>query len=194
MQLCVYVVARDYGFAPNPFHGICSLATCKPVLRENAQVGDWIVGIGSKENGSSGRIIFAMNVDEKITFNQYWSDQRFHNKRPYLPGSRMMRYGDNIYHQSSSGKWIQEDSHHSLEGGNLNYENKDRDTSSNYVVLGREFYYFGRNCPAIPASLSSLDWPHPGHKCDFPTKTRDGLIAFLRTNYIPGVHGLPTDW
>ncbi len=28
---------RDYGFAPNPFHGICTLATCKPVIRRVAR-------------------------------------------------------------------------------------------------------------------------------------------------------------
>ena len=27
-----YVVARDYGFAPNPFNGILTLAACKPVI------------------------------------------------------------------------------------------------------------------------------------------------------------------
>lgn len=25
-----YVVARDFGFAPNPFNGFLTLATCKP--------------------------------------------------------------------------------------------------------------------------------------------------------------------
>jgi len=40
-ELHSYVVARDYGFAPNPFFGFCTLATCKPRLRSVAQVGDW---------------------------------------------------------------------------------------------------------------------------------------------------------
>ena len=33
---------RDYGFAPNPYFGYCTLATCKPVIRRCAGVGDWI--------------------------------------------------------------------------------------------------------------------------------------------------------
>lgn len=37
-------VARDYGFAPNPFFGVCTLATCKPRIRSVAQIGDWVVG------------------------------------------------------------------------------------------------------------------------------------------------------
>ena len=38
-----YVITRDYGFAPNPFGGICTLATCKPGIRNHATVGDWVV-------------------------------------------------------------------------------------------------------------------------------------------------------
>ncbi len=41
-----YIVRYDSGFAPNPFYGFCTLATCKPDIRKHAQVGDWIVGTG----------------------------------------------------------------------------------------------------------------------------------------------------
>src|SRR5712671_5339411 len=34
MRLYSYVVARDFGFAPNPFFGVCTLATCKPDIRK----------------------------------------------------------------------------------------------------------------------------------------------------------------
>ena len=57
-----YKLSRDYGFAPNPFHGICTLATCKPQIRKGAQVGDLIIGCGSKELKMQGKIIFAMRV------------------------------------------------------------------------------------------------------------------------------------
>ena len=48
MRLHSYVVARDYGFAPNPFFGVCTLATCKPKIRSAAKLGDWVMGTGSK--------------------------------------------------------------------------------------------------------------------------------------------------
>ena len=41
MNLYSYVITRDYGFAPNPFWNICTLATCKPQIREHALKGDW---------------------------------------------------------------------------------------------------------------------------------------------------------
>ncbi len=71
MTLYCYVVARDYGFAPNPFFGVCTLATCKPKIRKRAQVGDWIVGMGSKVHGSEGRLVFAMKVSATCTYDEY---------------------------------------------------------------------------------------------------------------------------
>lgn len=47
-----YVVARDYGFAPNPFNGILTLAACKPVIRKGADVGSFVIGFTNKENGN----------------------------------------------------------------------------------------------------------------------------------------------
>jgi hypothetical protein len=42
----VYVVDRDFGFAPNPFYGVLTLATCKPRIRSVASMGDWVIGVG----------------------------------------------------------------------------------------------------------------------------------------------------
>ena len=35
MKLYSYIVARDFGFAPNPFYGFCTLATCKPKIAKD---------------------------------------------------------------------------------------------------------------------------------------------------------------
>ena len=52
MKLYSYIVAHDGGFAPNPFWGYCTLANCKPKIRQTAKVGDWIVGLSSKPKGN----------------------------------------------------------------------------------------------------------------------------------------------
>ena len=93
MRLFSYVVARDYGFAPNPFYGYCTLATCKPEIRKVADVGDWDLGTGSKSHGSAPHAVFAMLVTETLTFNGYWSDPRFRSKRPNLRGSKKQAFG-----------------------------------------------------------------------------------------------------
>ena len=65
--LYLYVVDRDFGFAPNPFHGVCTLATCKPKIRKFAKVGDWIIarhgkGIIVVSNNQSMYKIFSGNL------------------------------------------------------------------------------------------------------------------------------------
>lgn len=80
LELFSYVIARDYGFAPNPFFGCCTLATCKPNIRRVAEIGDWIVGTGSAARKRKGFLIFAMCVNETMQFNEYWEDPRFQQK------------------------------------------------------------------------------------------------------------------
>ena len=65
MNVYSYILASDTGFAPNPFWGYCTLACCKPIIRRNASVGDWIVGLMPKH--LDHRIAYAMKVSEKLT-------------------------------------------------------------------------------------------------------------------------------
>ena len=152
MKLYSYIMAYDYGFAPNPFYGWCTLATCKPAIRRSASVGDWIIGTGAKTKYDyAGRLIYAMRVEEAITFNQYWADPRFFLKRPVLNGSLKQVYGDNIYHKDErSGFWIQADSHHSYEDGSPNSGNVARDTRADRVLVSQTFVYYGEGAPEIP--------------------------------------------
>ena len=57
----------------------------------------------------------------KMTYDEYWADNRFHCKKPIMSGSLMQMYGDNIYHtDSNSGIIVQENSHHSYDDGETN--------------------------------------------------------------------------
>lgn len=149
-SLYLYSVTRDLGFAPNPFHGSCTLATCKPAIRAGAQVGDWVAGIaGANFRKSKGRCIYIMQVSEKITFQEYWEDKRFELKKPSRNGSMVQMVGDNIYHKNESGKWVQENSHHSNKDGSINEENLHRDTGkTSHILVSKRFIYFGRH-PAL---------------------------------------------
>jgi len=142
-----YVVARDFGFAPNPFHGICTLATCKPRIRKGAVLGDWVVGTGSgaAARKRAGYLVFAMKVEEAISFDDYWKDERYLLKRPNLRGSKKMALGDNIYHRKGEGDdWKQSNSHHTLPSGahehvqlEYRYQCKPRLNFPDLYVLGR---------------------------------------------------------
>jgi hypothetical protein len=150
MRLYSYIVARDYGFAPNPFHGYCTLATCKPKIRAGANPGDWIVGTGAKTRYDlAGHLIFAMQVAEVMGYDAFWNDPRFLAKRPVLNGSLKVMYGDNIYHRVGR-RWAQKDSHHSLENGRPNRSNVEHDTSVDRLLVATKFVYWGRSAPRIP--------------------------------------------
>jgi hypothetical protein len=170
-----YVIARDFGFAPNPFHGYCTLATCKPVIRKTGRVGDWVVGTGSVDTGMEDRVVFAMQVAEAMDFDAYWNDHRFRRKRPNLAGSLKQVYGDNIYHHGPDGEWIQEDSHHSLGDGRKNQENADSDLSVDRVLVGMRFAYWGSSAPTLPADLRGAEGIKAGrgHRVKFD----DGTVA-----------------
>lgn len=158
MRVYSYVIDRDYGFAPNPFYGVCTLATCKPGIRRMAVIGDWVIGTGGVRTHMTGRLIYAMRVTEAMTFEEYFTDPRFSSKKPNLHGSLKQCFGDNIYSRPDEGSpWEQLDSHHTLPDGSPNPENIATDTSTNRVLLSTEFTYFGRDAPMLPAPLATRE-------------------------------------
>ena len=195
-KLYSYVVDRDYGFAPNPFHGYCTLATCKLVVRRVAQVGDWIVGTGSAYRNRAGHIVFAMCVSETMTFHQYWMDPRFRAKRPNLRGSLKQAFGDNIYHKEpGTGLWLQEDSHHCHEDGTPNIRNIDNDTKTDRVLVGEDFTYWGRSGPRIPKfDGTDICKKGPGHRSKFPDHVVLAFLEWLRSSEERGFSGRPLRW
>ena len=197
MTLYSYVIARDYGFAPNPFHGYCTLATCKAVVRRVAQVGDWIIGTGSAQHHRTGQLICAMRVRETMTYDEYWADPRFLPKRPDLTGSNMMAFGDNIYRHDANGNWLQLDSHHSLPGGVMNPANVKEDTQTDRILIATEYWYFGASAPTIPPQFRG-DGPsdicaHRGHKRNFSPGLAEAFVDWVRE--LPsGWTGRPDRW
>ena len=153
-----YVVRYDSGFAPNPFYGYCTLATCKPDIRRTADIGDWIVGSGSSSRDvrRGGQMVYAMRVTEVMSFDEYSVDHRFEAKKPYRRGSRKQSCGDNIYYRDGSdATWQQLDSFHSNNNGEANPDHVNRDTGVNRVLVSDDFVYFGGNGPKFPEYLIS---------------------------------------
>lgn len=178
MKLFSYVVARDYGFAPNPFFGTCTLATCKPRIRKTAKVGDWIVGTGSQKYGLRGKVVYVMQVAEVLSFDQYWNEPRFVVKRPRFDSSIIQAFGDNIYHENPiSGEWIQENSHHSLADGTPNSANIRNDTQTDRMLIGHKFIFWGDAGPLIPQQLREKICCGRGHKSKF---SEADILTFIK--------------
>lgn len=166
-RVYIYVLKYDFGFAPNPFGGVCTFACCKPVIRRTANVGDWLVGVGGSSLKSTGRCIFAMQVTGALSFDEYWSSPDFRTKRPKRNGSRQSMVGDNIYRRDpATGVWRQEDSVHSRPDGSQDISNTEHDTSVDRVLVSERFIYFGAAAPAFPeGALSSIGYRNRrGHR------------------------------
>ena len=191
-----YVIEHDLGFAPNPFHGICTLAACKPKIRHTAKVGDYIVGTGAAKPGIRGCLSYWMYVGEILTFDQYWVDSRFRKKRPYMRGSLMQRYGDNIYHRDPQlGSFLQADSFHSEVGGAPSAGNLERDTgTTDRVLVGAEFAYWGGNGPRVPSKFSDFVASTQGHKCRFDEGAAIDFIDWLHSRPGRGFLSEPAHW
>lgn len=184
-KVYIYVVARDFGFAPNPFHGYCTLATCKPKIRNKAQVDDWVIGMGGTRLKATGRCIYAMRITDKTTFNNYWEDPIFLDKKPVRNGSRKMMVGDNIYHfDTQANEWRQADSHHSHDDGSPNPKNVSTDTKSEHVLISKQFFYFGEKAPLVPSSLlNSIGYSNNRNHRVFEPRTANILVEWININF-----------
>lgn len=196
-----YVVRYDSGFAPNPFYGHCTLATCKPRIRTGAQVGDWVVGSGSKSAAANqeGRLVYAMRVTEALTWDQYSIDPRFHSKRPFRRGSRKQTCGDNIYFRMGAGApWQQRDSFHSREDGSADPEHVNRDTGVNRVLVSQDFVYFGGEGPPLPDLRDAQGRPLCKHGIGH-SKFDDQILIAQFVDWLQGLgskgfKGVPFEW
>lgn len=175
-----YIITRDFGFAPNPFYGVLTLATCKPKIRKTAQIGDYLIGNSNKANGN--KLIYMAKVDEISTFDQYWVDMRFQCKKATMNGSFKTLYGDNIYHHEGE-KWIQANSHHSLENGMENYANLEKDTGiTDQVLICRDFFYLGQSMVDIADQFPNCVHWYIGHHEVTETDCID-LWKYMEANY-----------
>ena len=198
MEMYSYIITRDFGFAPNPFGEFCTLATCKPSIRKIAKIGDWVIATGPKTfYNKQGYLFLAMKVEEKLTFNEYWKDERFQYKKPVFNGSLKQCFGDNIYVLGEENKvWHQQDSHHSLDGGEINKRNLKNDTKSPYVLISKQFYYFGKGNIEIPNSLKSElcnRWRFPLYKL-IKKEIAQKCIQWLETSFEKGIQEEPMEF
>lgn len=195
MKIHAYCVEHDLGFAPNPFHGLCSLACCAPQIRKHAAIGDIIVGRGSARVGRRKNLVYWMEVSEIIRFDDYNANPRFASKLPTMSGSTMQRYGDNIYFRNDeTGKFEQRDSFHSDVGGVQSEADIKTDTATtDKLLLSNRFTYFGGTGPEIPPGLLTM-FPRRGRQCNHPTDQVAAMLDWLDVSHPRGIVGLPTDW
>lgn len=156
MKIMSYVITHDYGFAPNPYGGVLTLATCKPVIRNNAKLGDVLVATGSQKGAYGNKLIYVGKISEIVTMDKYFEDLRFALKKPKGTSGKDCR-GDNIYYKKDN-EWLQ------LENRFHGESEMGHDLKSKNVLICKEFWYFGNKAPGIPERFSEIVKYGPGHK------------------------------
>jgi hypothetical protein len=177
MTLYSYIVKHDSGFAPNPFFGYCTLACCKPGIRRKAKKGDWIVGLTPKADGN--KIVYFMEVNEKMSFDKYWRNKRFSKKKPELDCGIKRKNGDNIYEPQGTGGYRQLPSAHSKPkfGNREDPKMKRRDLGGQGVLVSKHFAYFGSEPKTLPKGLKRLI-VGIGYRCHFKEDIKKRFVRF----------------
>lgn len=161
LKLFSYKMTHDTGFAPNPFHGIMTLANCKWQIRKikdpKKDKNLYIAGFTSKElcNDEVGkeRLIYIMKVTEKLTYKEYFSDPRFQCKIPSKDSNSLIsKAGDNIYEPANVPSGFVQ-----LENCNHDCGNMEDDLKGEFILISNDFYYFG--CGAIPVDNFGIHIP-----------------------------------
>ena len=194
-KLFAYSVKIDQGLAPNPFWGYCTLACSKPEVRKNSNVGDWVVGVSPTSQGS--KIIYAMKVMEKITFNEYFHDERFQRKKPVFGFGikKEKSVGDNFYEYKGTRYVARE----SVPGNQdrvskQNKRNYDYDQKCEHVLISAEndFYYFGSQPLPLSENLAALA---VGKVCknSYTPEFISEFEAFI-AGYKKGICAYPEKW
>jgi hypothetical protein len=165
IRLFSYKLTSDSGFAPNPFWGSLTLATCKPSMRKSKVVGDWIAGFTSLglcgDRVGDERLVYLMRVNKKPTIADYFRDERFASKIPKPSAKQeVVRAGDNIYRPLCMDPrgWrdfeqLPNPHHQDGRDGCGGHESRKHDVSGWFVLISTQFAYFGRNALHIPFEL-----------------------------------------
>lgn len=191
-RLFSYKLTHDTGFAPNPFRGVCTLATCKPRIRELKRVGDWIGGFTSARlNGDAPgreRLVYLMRVEEKVRFHDYHDDPRSAVKIPRAGTGRCIDVvGDNIYGVRDGAVFQVPNPFHTA-------RDLERDTGGQFVLVARTFAYFGSEPLEIPEAVRpTVPSGVAGHGVRTAGARASEFVRFVLGRG-EGVHAKPTSW
>jgi hypothetical protein len=171
----------DTGFAPNPFHGLLTLATCKAGIRNTKGPGSYVAGFTSKalcgDKVGEERLIFIMKITEKMSFDDYYNDPRYQCKKP-TKENRITKAGDNIYFKNGNAY------KRGIAFRHLNKEMFDSDHKSDKVLISSEFFYFGKG--AIPVDQFKINIPKTVAPYGYETADEEiisDLWNYLTKNY-----------
>jgi hypothetical protein len=187
-RLFTYVIPEDWGFAPNPFFGTLTLNCCKPQVRQQAEVGDWIAAnTGADFPGGRGLLVYAARITAKMTMREYdaWTGEYLPEKRPQ-PRSRFYerRAGDSLYNFDVDPPTRRAGFHHP--------DDMPRDLSGVYTLLSDRFVYFGRIPVDIPDYLRPIIHTGQAHKSNLNAPYVEHFEEWITSRFLHNkIYGMP---
>lgn len=175
-RLFSYCISFDGGSAPNPFWGVCTLNICKPAIRYTAKIGDWIVATGSKHLGFENKVVYAMEITQKMRMEEYaeYCRKELPNKIPNWRGKNYKeRVGDSIYDFSNNPPKILKSVHTEA--------NRRRDLSGIYTLLSEHFYYFGDRPESLPDHLHPIVRQGQGYRSNLNQPFFNDFVNWIMT-------------
>ena len=189
-RLFTYKVAYDGGSAPNPFHGICTLAICKPVIRRVAEKDDVIVGLGCGDE--EDRIVYCMVVSARVSWAEYIqgckagfiADKKDPSKKYTLKG-RIPKdkhdpgdciWEDAVDYEHALDSWSRHDGEDDFIGDIRRGEN---------VLIGETFWYFGKGDQyriCLPEHMKII--PGRGHRSNANNDYRESFSQFFNQKLV----------
>lgn len=199
IRLFSYKLRNDSGFAPNPFGGVMTLATCKPKIRESKKPGDWIAGFTSvRFNGDavgSERLIYLMQVTDKMLISEYWNNSEYEMKKPVSDSTRKNSVGDNIYKPTIENPTSYLD-FEQIENRSHKPKDAEKDLNGKYVLISKKFWYFGCEPLIIPVDIRP---EIPAGQSSQGSLTHDFIkaekfISYIQSNFKKGINNYPGGW
>ncbi len=160
-KIISYRLRSDSGFAPNPFHNVLTLATCKSRIRRvEAHVGDWLFGfVGTELQEKVKRkygtcieecaLLYAAEISEILPYHEYFS--KYPEKRVKFDGTMIEQAGDNIYCKDSNDP---DNSYKQLKNKNHDDSYYIKDTGGKNTLICKKFYYFGKEGKLLDNQIS----------------------------------------
>ncbi len=201
-----YTVRSDSGLAPNPFGGMCTLVVCKPVIRKVAWVGDWIVGLGSKNSSCGDRsecVVYVMEVTEIRSMEEYDTlcQEKLEIKIPLMPMNKNTKneyvrwHGDCLWDFSCSP--AKPKLNKVNQGHHYTDDQREIDIGGINALLSERFWYFGEHRMELPKKLIKLKVSR-GHRSKSNSPYYRIFLDWIHSlegeHPGGGVIGNPTEW
>lgn len=103
-NIYVYKLTTDNGGAPCVHEGLLSLAICKPHIRTNARMGDWIIGFGGKSvDELKYKLIYIAKVTAIEEQGHYYRKDQYVDRPDcvYQPAGNGFQYRDGKKYHSA---------------------------------------------------------------------------------------------